>query len=226
MSLSRRSAALLAVGLLVAAVAAGLIANAASLGVTTQHLTTATKATTLTTAASSHTCTFSTDTGDTYIVSGDPQHGASTSMLTNANATGNNRENSLVQFGIMTSTCLEGGTIPATATVTAATLTLTATSASGRTVGAALVGSTWSENSLTWATATSAMTAPSGTNTAVISATTATWDVKANVQSIVSGATDGGWVLWDVNTGNSATTFDTKEFSTSASHPKLVVTYT
>jgi Bacterial Ig-like domain len=178
---------------------------------------------TFTTKGASLTCTLSA-TGDTYIRQTDPTHGSATTMVTNQNGGASHQDNALVQFGILSSTCQEGGTLPTNAAVSSATLTLTATSATGRTVGAAPAGSSWSESTLTWATATGAEQNPTGTNTAAISSAAVSWNVTADVQSILSGATDGGWVLWDTGNGNQPTNFDTKEAS--SGHPKLVIVYT
>lgn len=179
--------------------------------------------TTFTVTASNHTCTLSTDTGDTYIRQTEAAHGSATTMLTNANGGASHPDNALVQFGILSSTCAEGGTIPANATIVSASLTLTATSATNRTVGVALAGSAWTEGTLTWATATAAEQAPAGSNTRTISSTTVTWTVTSDVQTVVNGSTDGGWVVWDTGTGNSETDFKTKEAS--SGKPLLVVTY-
>ena len=178
---------------------------------------------TFTTRAANLTCTLS-PTGDTYIRQTDPAHGSATTMITNQNGGASHPDNALVQFSVLSSRCQEGGTLPPNATVASATLTLHATSATGRTIGAAPAGSSWNESTLTWATATTAEQNPSGTNTATISSTAANWNVTSDVQHILSGATDGGWVLWDTGSGNQPTGFATKEGA--GNQPRLVIVYT
>jgi hypothetical protein len=168
------------------------------------------------------TCTIS-PTGISYISGKNSAKGTNFggTMLTNPVGP----INALVQFGVKTSNCAEGGTLPSNATVTVATLALTGTA--GRTIGVALVGCSWSQSTVTWNSASttcgSPMTSPSGTNTTLLNGSTVTWSVLSDVQAIVSGAAgiDGGWVLWDTGTGNNSTSFTTS----GSGGPQLTITY-
>ena len=121
--------------------------------------------------------------------------------------------------------------IPAGATITSANLSLYATGlpATPRVLAARKVTSNWAENTLTWKNRpglSSAATAATGTPAAP---DWMDWDVKADVQAIVSGAANYGWAILDSverSASPQLTRFHSKEFGTPGLRPKLVITYT
>ena len=164
---------------------------------------------------------------DTYLNQGSAgsNYGTDTQLWTDP-WTGGNAKRSLIRFD------LSG--IPAGADITSAQLNLLEADTQGttRTVAIHRITQDWTENTATWANASSDYDAGSTDSVSVFWSGLPTWDtwnVLADVQDSVDGVqTDYGWLLKDTAEGTSQFRwqFHAREAITSGNRPFLEVTYT
>ena len=125
----------------------------------------------------------------------------------------------------------DASTIPAGASVNSATLTLCAAMVGPqRTYDVHRVAQSWDETSATWNNQPATAAAATASATTPLTPGCMTWDVTADVQAWVNGASDFGWRINDRSEGEqtqSSTDFRTREdTSAPGQQPKLEVTYT
>jgi hypothetical protein len=197
----------------VAAVAAAA-AGAAAVGLVSQKISIFTKSLTRVT------CTSATVSDDTYTDQFAPTSNFGTSTSLTASAKASKVQHAWIRFDL--TPC----SLPSGAEVDSATLTLVPTTASGRTIGAFRVTSTWSGSTLTWNTSPQPTVSASATASTAISTTAAkTWDVTLDAAAWVDGsATNFGWRMTDTgSSSNTGTTFSSSEAA--SNRPSLSITY-
>jgi hyaluronate lyase len=210
--------------LIVLGITTPAVAFAASLNVGPSHLTAFTK-----TYGSTTTCTL-TASADTFVQQDNATGNFGTQNHLDVKSDSTKVRRAFVQFTL--SSCSPA--IPSTAIVRSATLKLVTNNkaTATRTYQAFLATSTWTETGVTWNTQPSV--AASATTTAAVavntaSGTTVQWTTTGDVQAwFAAASTNFGWRVNDSQEGvtpNTTLTFDSREVTTAANRPQLVITY-